>query len=284
MAQRRQYQQTRAGNFVLSYQGTTAGKLRYTVTGNLSHFANKITQLPEDVRLGLPRRPNHSIIGHSQYSIFGYKHDGIFQNAQEVAAHATQPAQGPAASATMTWTANGKWMCWTKPGSVPHCQSYFSACGSHSTINFDLSLFGSGVASVTVYDPAKGFNTTHRAEYERGPGVFTAWTPQIQSLDPCAHGPQPEQRRAGHLITISSRSLLQMRMQLIGYTLPKTIALRKRPCKASGSMCRGKNLFAIKSGSSPAKTPNAPDSVHWPVPTPPSPLVSMQTSNSKNAI
>ena len=64
---------TKGWELVLGYHNRTASGFGYSITGNASHWVDKITQLPEDVRAAYPGDPNHSIIGHSQFSIFGYK-------------------------------------------------------------------------------------------------------------------------------------------------------------------------------------------------------------------
>ena len=44
--------------------------------------------------------------------------------------------------------------------------------------NFDLSIFGSGVAGKTGFDPAKFMNSFIDTRNNYGPGVLNAWTPQ----------------------------------------------------------------------------------------------------------
>jgi len=254
--------------FILSYQNTTAGKFHYTITGNLSHFANTITQLPEDVRSAYPGDPNHSIIGHSQYSVFGYKADGIFQNAQEVAAHATQPGAAPGRIRYDDLNGDGKidvkdqtWLGTTLP------KLLFGIRFSADYKNFDVSLFGSGVAAVTVYDPAKGFNTTIAPNTNAGPGVFSAWTPQNTkaSIPALSVLNLNNEGRTSNYYFVNG-SFFKLRNAMIGYTLPKTVAA-KAALQSLRLYVSGQNLFAIKSGKLTSKDPERTNFNSWPVPT-----------------
>ncbi len=85
---------TKGWELVLGYQNKTTGGLTYNVTFNASHWKDIITKLPEDVRAAYPGDVNHSIIGHSQFSVFGYETDGIFQTQSEVDKAPTQPGAG----------------------------------------------------------------------------------------------------------------------------------------------------------------------------------------------
>ncbi|HEY4110837.1 TonB-dependent receptor [Puia sp.] len=254
--------------FVLSYQNTTTGKLHYTITGNVSHFANKITALPEDVRSAYPGDPNHSIIGHSQFSVFGYKASGIFQNAQEVSAHAIQPGAAPGRIRYDDLNGDGKvdvldqdFLGTTLPKII------FGLRLAVDYKNFDASLFGSGVASVTNYDPAKQFNTTIAPNTNAGPGVFSAWTPQntkssIPSLT--VLNLNNEGRTSNYYFV--NGSFFKLRNAMIGYTLPKTIAA-KGYLQSLRLYVSGQNLFAIKSGQLTSKDPERTGFGSWPVPT-----------------
>jgi len=254
--------------FVLSYQNTTGGRLHYTITGNVSHFANVITQLPEDVRSAYPGDPNHSIIGHSQYSIFGYKADGIYQNQQEVANHAAQPGAGPGRIRYVDLNGDGKvdvldqtFLGTTLPKVI------FGLRLSADYKNFDVSLFGSGVGGVTVYDPTKGFNTTVAANTNSGPGVFNAWTPQNthSSIPALTILNLNNEGRTSNYYFVNG-SFFKLRNAMIGYNLPKGIA-NKAAMQGLRIYVSGQNLFAIKSGKMTSKDPERTSYNSWPVPT-----------------
>src|SRR5206468_6035225 len=77
--------------FVLSYNHKSAGGFTYSITGSASHWADKATSLPDNVRPAYPGDASHSIVGHSRFSIFGSETNGIFQSSQEAMAAPTQP-------------------------------------------------------------------------------------------------------------------------------------------------------------------------------------------------
>jgi TonB-linked SusC/RagA family outer membrane protein len=254
--------------FVVSYQNTMAGQLHYTVTGNISHFSNVITQLPDDVRSAYPGDPNHSIIGHSQFSVFGYKANGIFQNEQEVASHAAQPGAGPGRLRYDDLNGDGKvdvldqtWLGTTLPKVI------FGLRIALEYKSFDLALFGSGVAGLTNYDPTKQFNTTIAANSNGGPGVFNAWTPQnphsaIPSLT--ILNLNNEGRTSNYYFV--NGSYFKLRNAMLGYNLPKVVA-SKLAMEGLRLYVSGQNLFAIKSKQLTSKDPERTSFNSWPVPT-----------------
>src|ERR1700712_5356229 len=74
--------------FALGYHNTTPSGFSYSITGSASHWHDEITYLPTDVQAAYPGMPGNTIVGHSQFSYFGYKTNGLFQNAAQVASHA----------------------------------------------------------------------------------------------------------------------------------------------------------------------------------------------------
>jgi len=257
----------RGWDFALGYQNTTAGRFHYTVTANLSHFSNVITKLPDNVRSAYPGDQFHSIVGHSQRSVFGYKTDGIFQNAQEVSAHATQPGAAPGRLRYVDINGDGKvdvldqdWLGTTLP------KYLFGIRFSADYKNFDFTIFGSGVAGVTNYDPAKQFNNTIAPNTNGGPGVFKAWTPQntntsVPSLT--VLNLNNEGRTSNYYFV--NGSFWKLRNVMLGYTLPKTLAA-KAALQSFRVYVSGQNLFAIKSGQLTSKDPERTGFGSWPVP------------------
>ncbi len=81
--------------FVIGYRGEKMGDLKYNVKLNFAHFRDKITELPENVRPAYAGNLVNTIIGHSQFDIFGYKTNGLFQSQAEVDKAPTQIGAGP---------------------------------------------------------------------------------------------------------------------------------------------------------------------------------------------
>ncbi len=165
--------------FVVGYQGEKFGDFVYSIRLNFAHFRDKITELPENVRPAYAGNLVNTIIGHSQFDIFGYKTDGLFQSQAEVNAAPTQIGAGPGRIRYVD--INGDkvindldrtWIGTTLPALE------YGARIDLSYKNFDLAIFGSGVAGRTGFDVYTLFNNLMRSRENVGPGVFNAWTAQ----------------------------------------------------------------------------------------------------------
>jgi TonB-linked SusC/RagA family outer membrane protein len=170
--------------FVLGYHGEKRGNFNYNVQLNLAHFRDKITKLPENVRPAYPGNLVNTIIGHSQFDIFGYKTDGLFQSQAEVDAAPTQIGAGPGRIRYVDVNEDGKiddldrtWIGTTLP------KLEYGLRIDMSYKNIDLSIFGSGVAGRTGFDVYTVFNHLMRSRENVGPGVFDAWTPTNTNTD-----------------------------------------------------------------------------------------------------
>lgn len=260
---------TKGWEAVLGYHNRTASGFGYSITGNASHFADVITKLPEDVRAAYPGDPNHSIIGHSQFSIFGYQTDGIFQSQAEVDKAPSQPGAGPGRLRYKDLNGDGKidandqtWLGTTLP-KVEY--------GIRIELNykdFDFSIFGSGVAGKTGFDPVKFLNSFIDTRNNFGPGVLKAWTAQ----NPTSSTPalsilnlNNEGRTSDFFFT--NVSYFKIRNLQIGYNLPKSTA---NVIKMEGLRIyvSGQNLIAFKHKGFLSKDPERAGSFAlWPVPT-----------------
>ena len=57
--------------FVLGYRGSVGNDLKFNLVSNFAHFRDEITELPENVRPAYAGNLVNTIIGHSQFDIFG---------------------------------------------------------------------------------------------------------------------------------------------------------------------------------------------------------------------
>lgn len=163
--------------FVVGYQSQQKGDFKYNVRLNFAHFRDKITELPESVRPAYPGNLVSTILGHSQFDIFGYKSNGLFQSQAEVDAAPKQIGAGPGRIRYEDINKDGKiddldrtWI----GSSLPNLE--YGARIDISYKKFDFSLFGSGVAGKTGFDVYTLFNSLMRSRENVGPGVFNAWT------------------------------------------------------------------------------------------------------------
>ena len=271
--------------FVLSYNHKSARGFTYAITGSASHWADKVTSLPDNVRPAYPGDANHSIVGHSRFSIFGYETNGIFQSSQEAMDAPTQPGvlDGTLAGAGRLRYVDiagvdslghltgpdGKidandqtWLGTTLP------KIEFGINIDVSYRNFDLSIFGSGVTGKTGFDPIKQLNSFVQARSNFGPGTLNAWTPEntgssTPALSLLNHN--GEDRISNYYYV--NASYFKLRNVSLGYNFSKNIA-SKLKMESLRIYVSGQNLFAIKSKDFTAKDPERVNSLAlWPVPT-----------------
>jgi hypothetical protein len=164
---------------VIGYLGEKKGNFGYDVKLNFAHFRDKITELPESVRPAYAGNLVNTIIGHSQFDIFGYKTNGIFQSQDEVNKAPTQIGAGPGRIRYVDDNNDGvindldrTWIGTTLP------KLEYGVRIDLTYKKFDLSLFGSGVAGRKGFDVYTLYNNLMKSRENVGPGVFNAWTPQ----------------------------------------------------------------------------------------------------------
>ena len=248
---------------VLGYRGDRLGELKYNVQMNFSHFRDRITELPENVRPAYPGNLVNTIIGHSQFDIFGYKTDGLFQSQDEVTKAATQIGAGAGRIRYVDINSDGvindldrTWI-----GTQLPSLEY----GTRIDLmykQFDLSIFGSGVSGRKGFDVYTVFNNLMKSRENVGPGVFDAWTPQHTNT----HVPaltlkdnNNEGRTSDYFIV--STSYYKLRNVQMGYSLtPKAVFSRLR------FFAMGENLFTIKSKSYLSPDPERIDLDPVPIP------------------
>lgn len=81
--------ETNGWEAIVGYEGQ-AGDWSFNVSTNLSHYKDKITELPEVLFPTFPGNAEQNVIGHSPQVFFGYRTSGIFQDQGEVDVHADQ--------------------------------------------------------------------------------------------------------------------------------------------------------------------------------------------------
>lgn len=229
--------------FVLGYRGGSKSDLKYSIVTNFTHFRDKITELPENVRPAYAGNLVNTIIGHSQFDIFGYKTNGIFQTQAEVDAAPKQVGAGPGRIRYVDINGDKKiddldrtWIGTTLPAVE------YGARIDLEYKNFDVSIFGSGIAGREGFDNYTFLNNFIRGRENVGPGVFDAWTPK----NPSSRIPalsltdnNGETRTSDYFIL--NTSYFKLRNVQLGYSLyPKSVFTRLR------FFAMGDNLFWLK--------------------------------------
>jgi len=249
--------------FIVSYNPQKKGDFNYNVTLNFAHFRDQITELPENVRPAYAGNLVSTIIGHSQFDIFGYKTNGLFQSQSEVDAAAKQIGAGPGRIRYVDINKDGvindldrTWIGTTLP-SLEY--------GMRIDLNYkklDLSIFGSGVSGRTGYDAYTSFNNIMRSRENVGPGILNAWSPQnTKSTTPAAtlKDNNNEGRTSDYFMVNSS--YFKLRNVQIGYSIiPKSVFSRLR------IFAMAENLFWMKNKNFLGPDPERIDIYPIPVP------------------
>ncbi|MCP9767257.1 SusC/RagA family TonB-linked outer membrane protein [Lacihabitans sp. LS3-19] len=249
--------------FMAGYRGSADNGLKYTLTANITHFRDKITELPENVRPAYAGNIENTIIGHSQFDIFGYKTAGLFQSQAEVDAAPTQIGAGPGRIKYVDVNNDGvinsndqTWIGTTLPAAE------YGLRVDMTYKKFDLTVFGSGVAGRKGFDVYTVFNNLMRGRENVGPGVFNAWTTQNTDTTVPAltlKDNNNEGRTSDYFIV--NTSYFKLRNTQLGYNItPKSIFTNLRVYGMAD------NLFWIKSKSYLSPDPERIDLDPVPIP------------------
>jgi TonB-dependent starch-binding outer membrane protein SusC len=254
--------------FVLGYRNQTKSGIAYTLQGNLSRFRDEITELPEEVRPAFPGNAERSILGQSQFAIFGFRTDGLFQSEAEVNAHAAQIGKGIGRIRYVDLNKDGQingsdqdWLGTTLPAYE------YGLRVDLSYKNFDFSAFGSGVAGRHGFEPYLFFNSFLRPRENGGPGLLNAWTPEntgsktpmLTLVDANSEGKTSD-------YFIINTSYFKMRNVQLGYSLPQT-AIRALRMSQLRFYLMGENLFWFKNKEYQGKDPEISNIDVIPIPT-----------------
>ncbi len=249
--------------FVLGYRSEAKGDFKYNIVTNFTRFRDKITELPENVRPAYAGNLVNTIIGHSQFDIFGYKTNGLFQSQTEVDAAPKQVGAGPGRIRYVDINGDNKiddldrtWIGTTLPALE------YGVRVDMTYKNFDASIFGSGVAGRTGFDVYTLFNNFIRGRENVGPGVFDAWsTKNTGSTIPALtlKDNNSEGRTSDYFMV--STSYFKFRNLQVGYSLyPKSVFTRIR------FYGMAENLFWFKSKSYLSPDPERIDLDPVPIP------------------
>lgn len=252
----------------LGYQDETQSGLTYAVSTNFGAFKDKITKLPEEVQAGYPGLPGNTILGHSQYEVFGYQSAGIFQNQDEVDKWPTQIGAAPGRIKYVDLNGDGTvnsldqdWIGTTLP------KLEYGLRINLGYKNFDFSAFGSGVAGRKGVDAYIYYNNFVESRENAAPGTLDAWTPTNTGTDiPAATivDNNNEKRLSDYLLR--SNSYFKLRNLQLGYSIPAEI-IKKAGMSQLRVYFQGENLFWITPKGYIGADPERTDINRIPVPT-----------------
>ncbi len=172
----------------LTYKKTLENDFSFSVNTNFGAFKDKITDLPQEAITAYPGTSENSILGESQFSIFGYRTEGLFQSQAEVDAHPSGGVQiinaRPGGIRIVDVNQDGvinsndrDWLGTTLPSLE------YGIRIDLNYKNFDFSVFGSGVTGRIGVDPYINFNNFVPGRENAAPGVLKAWTPNNTNTD-----------------------------------------------------------------------------------------------------
>jgi len=230
------------------------GDFSYNLKLNLSSAKDKITKLPPSVVKSYPGNSEKTILGHSQFSLFGYVADGIFQNQQEVDNHAIQPGKGVGRIRYKDLNGDGK--------ITPLDQKYigvnspdlqYGLDGSISYKRFSLEVFLQGIQGIEIYNGWKAQTDFTGSFSGQNYGVRTlqAWTPQNKDSNiPALSLSDANNETRSSTYFVENGSYLKLRSAQIGYSLSPGV-LSNFKIEKLRVYLRGENLLTAydKSGS-----------------------------------
>ena len=232
---------------LMKYQ-EKVGDFNFSVVGNIGHYKDKITELPADVVRSYPGNAEKTILGESMNAWFGYVTDGIFQNEQEVDAHATQPGKDVGRIRYKDLNGDGTIDALDQNylgTSTPKFEYGINLRGDYK--GFDMNVFFQGISGIVVYNSFKRQTdfTALWAGTNYGTRTLDAWSPtNTSSTIPAVT--LTDNNNEGRLSTyfLDNGSYLKLRLVSIGYTVNDFIGIRNTRIFLSGE-----NLLTFKDNS-----------------------------------
>jgi TonB-linked SusC/RagA family outer membrane protein len=251
----------------VGYADKLENGLYFNVTTNFGATKNKITDLPAEVRAAYPGTAANSIIGHSQFEVFGYKTDGLFQSQADIDSHATQVGSRLGGIKFVDINGDGKINSDDRTfigTTLPKLEYGINISLAYK--NFDFSVFGSGVAGRIGVDPYIFWNNFVQGRENAGPGTFNAWTPtntntNVPSLS-LAHN---DTQTSDYLFR--NNSYFKVRNLQIGYSLPTSLVGKTGFITRCRVYAQGENLFWFTPKGYIGSDPERTDVNRIPVPT-----------------
>ncbi|UPZ38618.1 TonB-dependent receptor [Sphingobacterium sp. PCS056] len=239
----------RGYEFLLSYS-SSHNHWKYSVTGNMAGYRNKIVKLPEDVINSYPGNGvDQTILGRPLNSMFGYVADGLFRTMEEVNAHAEQVGKGLGRIRYQDINQDGRigdedrtWLGIADPDFI------YGVNFSVGYKQWDVSMFWNGVYGGLVNNSAKGYTDfiSFFGGENYGTRVLDAWSPQNSQSDIPAlsfNDLNNEKRFSSYFV--ESASYFKLRTLELGYSLSSSV-LKRIKSQGVRFYVLGENLLAFK--------------------------------------
>ena len=259
--------------FQLGYRNQTKGGFKYDISANISHYNNKVIDMPATVAASGAFGGNgvQSVVGHAIGSQVGYIADGIFKSQEEIDNHAYQEGAGLGRiryrdinGDGMVSEADQTWIYSPIPAVAFGANFYFEYKG------FDLTLFFQGVGGQQVItkdfkqqtDLWSGVNV---ANLNKGTRVLDAWSPSNPNSDiPALSTNNNNNETRVSTYFVEDGSFLKLRNLQLGYNLPKN-ACDKMKMQNWRWFVSAQNVFTIHSAKFTGVDPEVP-TFGYPIP------------------
>jgi TonB-dependent starch-binding outer membrane protein SusC len=250
-------------DLALGYRGEVSD-FKYSVTTNFTHFRNEVVKLnnnPNEVRFSNPIEANFNTIttaGMPLNTFYGYQLDGIFNTAEEVAAH---PKAFPNVAGVDTYSRPGvfKFRDVNGDGVINTGDRTFIGNGYPDLSyginidlkykNFDFNTFLQGVAGRQIINNAKRVMLFIRNDgnYLRE-RLYQSWTPERYANGDKITLPITINNDANMQLPssffVEDGDYLRMKNIQLGYTLPASV-LSKMKLKGLRVYVQATNVFTI---------------------------------------
>jgi TonB-dependent starch-binding outer membrane protein SusC len=235
--------ETQGWELMLAYTKSWSSGLTMSVNTNFGAFYDKITFLPEEVRAAFPGTAENSIIGQSQFSIFGFRTDGLFQSQEDVDSSPTQVGARPGGIKLVDLNGDGVIDADDRDfigNTLPALEYGIGLNFSYAA--FDLAIFGSGVAGRIGQDPYIFWNNFVQGRENAGLGVLDAWTPENPNSEiPSLSLAFNETRTSDYLFR--NNAYFKIRNLQLGYNMPQAILDRWAGVGGIRAYLQGENLI-----------------------------------------
>ena len=230
--------------FTAVYKNSSGG-FNYNINANISTVKNKVTAL------GGTNNPIYGIgsktaIGQPVGQLYGFKTEGIFNNAADIAKHATQTGAAPGDIKFVDTNGDGVITDDDRVylgSAIPKFNYGFNFDASYK--NFDMSFFFQGSAGNKVYNGVyaalmAGQYTNHSVD------EINYWTPTNTNTNvprPVIYDPNGNGRFSDRFV--ESGSYLKLQNAQIGYTIPENFIGKTKAIKSLRIYASGQNLITI---------------------------------------
>ena len=205
--------------------------LKWGITGNIGFIRNEVKALyaaTSSIEAGSNQdygggNVTRTEAGHPVQSFYGFKTNGLFQNAGEVSSGATQPNAAPGDIRFVDATPDGKIDQNDRVYLGSFLPNYSYGLNFNSTYKgFDFTLFFQGLQGNKVYNGTKVIEQGMLRLFNSSTDVLRAWTPTNTNTDvPRAISGDPNNNARTSDRFLESGSYLRLKNISIGYSIPQ---------------------------------------------------------------